>query len=152
VTLLLTILGILVLLPSVAGLVFGGFIALDPKTRGQGVMFALWWVSGVVAALGILVRDSATFVMGLFCFTVAGLALIVGARHPRKPAFKHEAWHAEKEDMQDEELQQEGEPEKEAPEHPQTPLPNDHPETSIIAGDDEMASNEPEEDEPREKQ
>jgi len=160
VTLLLTILGILVLLPSVAGIVFGGFMALDPKIRGAGVIFALWWVSGVVAALGILVRDSATFAMGLFCFAVAGLALLVGERRPRKPKFRHEVWHTveEEEDPRSEGPSHEGEleepeqpeegPSESVAQHSQTPPPNEHPETSIIAGDDETGSNEPDEDEP----
>jgi hypothetical protein len=88
VALLLTVLGILVLLPSVAGILFGGFMALDPKTRGAGVLFVLWWVPGVVAAVGVLIRDPATFVMGLLCFAVAGLAMTLEERWSHKPTVR----------------------------------------------------------------
>jgi len=171
VTLLLTILGILVLLLSVAGIAFGGFMALDPQVRGAGVIFGLWWVSGVVAALGILVRDSATFAIGLFCFTVAGLALLVEERLPRKPAFRHRVWYDEdeevpqndQEDTRDDEPSQESAPEEpdgeaaenatgNVDEHPQAPAPNDHPETSIIADENEAGSKDSKEDGPEEQQ
>jgi len=88
VNVLLTILGVLLLLPSVAGIVFGVFMALDPKTRFPGVLFALWWVSAAVAAFGVLIRDPATFAMGLLCFAVAGLTLVVEERRPQKPPVR----------------------------------------------------------------
>lgn len=96
-TVLLTILGVLLLLISVAGLIFGGYVALNPTTRGAGLLFALWWVSAVVAALGILIRDPATFVMGLFCFTVAGLALFLKEWRPREPAARRRVPSADSE-------------------------------------------------------
>jgi len=99
VTVLLTILGVLLLVPSVAGVVFGVFMALDPKTRRPGVFFVLWWVPGVVASLGILIRDPATFFMGLLCFAVAGLALILEERWPptREPAVRRRVPSADSE-------------------------------------------------------
>ena len=83
---LLTVLGVLLLLPSLAGVGFGVFMALDPKNRGAGVLFGIWWVSAVAAAFGVLIRDPATFAMGLLCFAVAGLALILEEHGPQKPA------------------------------------------------------------------
>jgi len=88
VNVLITILGVLLLLPSAAGVIFGAYMAFDPKTRGAGMLFGLWWVSAVAAAFGILIRDPATFVMGLLCFAVAGLALFLEERLPQKPAVR----------------------------------------------------------------
>ena len=64
--------GLLLLLGSLAGLVFGLFMAADPKNREQGRLFALWWVPGVAAASGVLMRDVVTFTIGLLCFLLAG--------------------------------------------------------------------------------
>lgn len=75
-------------MPSVAVAVFGVFMALDAKTRRPGVFFVLWWVPGVVASLGILMRDPATFFMGLLCFAVAGLALMLEERWSGTPAIR----------------------------------------------------------------
>lgn len=144
---LLTILGIIVLLSSVAGIVFGGFMALDPKIRGAGVIFALWWISGVVTALGILVRDPATFAIGLFCFSVAGLTLIVDEPKPRKSAFRHSAWNASTEESsQESEIDEPGDEQadeqKEVAEqediadHSQTQPPNPVPGNAIISDED----------------
>jgi len=88
---LLTILGVLLLVPSVAGAVFGVFMALDSKMRRAGLLFVLWWVPGIVASFGILIRDPATFVMGLVCFVVAGLALLLEERWANKPVSRRRA-------------------------------------------------------------
>jgi hypothetical protein len=74
-TLLLVIMGLLLLLLSLAGVVFGVFMALDERTREQGVFFAVWWVPAVAASLGIVLRDRVTFTVGILCFVVAGAAL-----------------------------------------------------------------------------
>ena len=74
-TLLLVIMGLLLLLLSLAGVVFGVFMALDERTREQGVFFAVWWVPAVAASLGIVLRDWVTFTVGILCFVVAGAAL-----------------------------------------------------------------------------
>lgn len=90
-TLLLVVSGILLLLLSLAGVAFGAFMALEQRNREAGVFFAIWWVPGVAAALGILMRDSVTFAIGAFCFLVAGAALVMerlGARRPEKRARK----------------------------------------------------------------
>ena len=73
--LILTAIGILLLLVSLAGTLFGVYMATDPKTRGQGTLFAIWWVSGVAAASGVLMRDVVTFAVGLLCLLVAGVVL-----------------------------------------------------------------------------
>lgn len=94
---LLTILGVLLLVPSVAGAVFGVFMALDSKTRRAGLLFVLWWVPGIVASFGVLIRDPATFLMGLVCFVVAGLALLLEERWASKPISRRRAPSADSE-------------------------------------------------------
>jgi hypothetical protein len=47
---------------------------------------AVWWVPAVVASIGILMRDSVTFTVGVLCFVVAGTALVLDLRGSRKPA------------------------------------------------------------------
>ena len=74
-TLLLVIIGLLLLLLALAGVAFGVFMALDERTREQGVFFAVWWVPAVAASLGIVLRDLVTFTIGMLCFVVAGAAL-----------------------------------------------------------------------------
>lgn len=92
-TLSLVIAGLLLLLLSLAGVAFGVFMALDPRNREAGAFFAIWWVPGVAAALGILMRDSVTFTIGVICFIIAGVALVVerrGAKRDsksRRPGF-----------------------------------------------------------------
>lgn len=84
---LLIVLGVLLLLSSLAGVAFGLFMALDERTREPGLYFALWWVPAVATAGGILMRDPATFAIGVFCFVVAGVALALERRGARgRPA------------------------------------------------------------------
>jgi hypothetical protein len=87
VNLFLSAIGILLLLVSLAGTLFGVYMATDPKTRGQGTLFAVWWVSGVAAASGVLMRDVVTFAVGLLCLLVAGVVLAFeGGRQSKSPA------------------------------------------------------------------
>ncbi len=79
-TLSLVIAGLLLLLLSLAGVAFGAFMALDPRNREAGVFFAIWWVPGAAASLGILMRDSVTFTIGAICFVIAGVALAMERR------------------------------------------------------------------------
>ncbi len=79
-TLSLVIAGLLLLLLSLAGVAFGVFMALEPRNREPGVFFAIWWVPGAAASLGILMRDSVTFTIGVICFAIAGAALAVERR------------------------------------------------------------------------
>ena len=84
----MTVIGLLLLLVSVAGVSFGVFMAADPKTRGQGTLFAVWWVPGLAAASGVLMRDVVTFAVGLLCFLVAGAALAFEGGRPSKPTLR----------------------------------------------------------------
>ena len=85
---ILTAIGILLLLLSLAGISFGTFMAADPKTREPGRLFALWWVPAVAAASGVLMRDVVTFAVGLLCFLVAGAVFILQGGSTRKPPIR----------------------------------------------------------------
>ena len=74
------VVGVLLLLPSVLGVVFGAWMSTHPRTRESGGLFALLWVPAVAAAVGILLRDPVTFVVSAVCFVVAGVALYVSGR------------------------------------------------------------------------
>ncbi len=76
-SLFLTIVGVLLLLPSLAGIAFGAYMSTHPKTRESGGMFALLWVPALAAAIGVLLRDPVTVVVSLICFVVAGTTLCV---------------------------------------------------------------------------
>src|SRR5215207_11135707 len=51
-------------------------MAVEPKTRASGKLFAIWWVPGLAAASGILMRDVVTFTVGLICFLIAGAVMV----------------------------------------------------------------------------
>ena len=74
------------MLLSLGGIASGLFtVAARPKTWARGLLFCVWWVPAVTAAGSILMRDPASFAVGLLCFLVAGVALsaeAVGARRP----------------------------------------------------------------------
>jgi hypothetical protein len=69
---MLTAIGTLLLLASLAGVAFGAYMATDPKTRESGKLFAVWWVPAAAAACGVFMRDVVTFAVGMLCFLVAG--------------------------------------------------------------------------------
>ena len=81
---ILTAIGLLFLLVAFAGIALGIFMAADPKTRDSGRLFAIWWVPGLAAASGVLMRDVVTFVVGIGCFLVAGAVILFEDRRPRK--------------------------------------------------------------------
>ncbi len=83
--LILTFFGILLLLLTLAGIAFGLFMAMDPKNREQGRLFAIWWVPAVAAALGVLMKDIVTFTIGLLCFLVAGAVFTLAEAGPGEP-------------------------------------------------------------------
>jgi hypothetical protein len=85
---LLVLVGALLLLLSLAGVVFGLFMALDQRTRESGLFFALWWIPAVAAAGGVLMRDLATFAIGVFCFAVAGAAYALEHRSFQRGSAK----------------------------------------------------------------
>jgi hypothetical protein len=86
--LLLTILGVLLLLASLAGVALGLFVAARRGARGQGLFFALWWTPAAAASFGIVMRDPVTFVVGVCCFVVGGVALALERRTGRPPSKK----------------------------------------------------------------
>jgi hypothetical protein len=88
VSLILTVIGLLLLLPCLAAIAFGVFMAMDPKNRDAGWFFVVWWVPGVAAASGVLMRDVVTFAVGSLCFLVAGVAFALGNETYGKPAVK----------------------------------------------------------------
>lgn len=75
--LLVTAIGALILVLSLAGVAFGVYMSTHPKTREPGKLFAIWWVPGIAVALGVFMRDSVTFSIGLVCFVIAGVTLLL---------------------------------------------------------------------------
>jgi hypothetical protein len=88
VSLILSAIGLLLLLFSLAAIAFGAFMAMDPKNREAGRFFAVWWVPGAAAAGGVLMRDVVTFAVGSLCFLVAGAAFALGSGTYGKPTVK----------------------------------------------------------------
>jgi hypothetical protein len=80
----LTVMGLLLLLVALAGIGLGIYMAVEPKTRASGKLFAFWWVPGLAAASGILMRDVVTFTVGLICFLMAGAVMVFEDSRPRK--------------------------------------------------------------------
>jgi hypothetical protein len=85
---ILIVIGTLLLLFSLAGVALGVYMAMDPKTRESGKLFAVWWVPGVAAASGVLMRDIVTFAVGSLCFLVAGAVFTFEDGMARKPTIK----------------------------------------------------------------
>ena len=90
-TLLLVVIGLLLLLLSLAVFAFGVYMALDERHRERGIFLAVWWIPAVAASIGILMRDSVTFTVGVLCFIVAGTVLVLDLRSTRKPAGQRPA-------------------------------------------------------------
>ncbi len=88
---ILTVIGALLLVPSVAGILVGAFMAADRNTRERGRLFALGWVPAVAAASGVLMRDAVTFVVGLLCFLVAGAVFILAGERARRSSVERRA-------------------------------------------------------------
>jgi hypothetical protein len=84
VSFILTAIGLLLLVVTLAGIALGIYMAFEPKTRASGKLFAIWWVPGLAAASGVLMRDVVTFVVGIVCFLVAGAVIVLEDRGPRK--------------------------------------------------------------------
>lgn len=85
---ILTVIGLLLLALALAGIAFGIFMATDPGTREAGKLCAIWWVPGVAAASGVLMRDVVTFTVGALCFLVAGAVFVFAGGGPRKPRVR----------------------------------------------------------------
>jgi hypothetical protein len=81
---ILTAIGLLLLVIALAGIGLGIYMAVEPKTRASGKHFAIWWVPGVAAASGALMRDVVTFTVGVICFLIAGAMMVFEDSRPRK--------------------------------------------------------------------
>ena len=88
---ILSAIGILLFLLSLAGISIGMFMAFDRNTREAGRLFALGWVPAAAAAGGVLMRDAVTFAVGLLCFLVAGAVFILAEESTRRPSVKRRA-------------------------------------------------------------
>jgi hypothetical protein len=80
----LAVIGSLLLVVALAGIGLGIYMAVEPKTRTSGKLFAIWWVPGLAAASGVLMRDVVTFTVGLICFSIAGAVMVFEDSRPRK--------------------------------------------------------------------
>ena len=78
------------LVVALAGVALGIYMAVDPRTRGSGGLFAIWWVPVLAAASGVLIRDIVTFTVGIFCFVVAGAGIVLQDGRLRKAKDKDE--------------------------------------------------------------
>ena len=87
VSFVLTVIGFLLLVISLAGVALGLYMAADRRTRSRGRLFAILWVPAVAASSGVLMRDVVTFTVGLLCFLVAGTVFALqGDRLNEPPA------------------------------------------------------------------
>jgi hypothetical protein len=77
VSFILTAIGLLLLVVALAGVALGIYMAVDPRTRESGGLFAIWWVPVLAAASGVLMRDIVTFAVGIVCFVVAGAVIVL---------------------------------------------------------------------------
>ena len=68
----LTVIGFLLLVISLAGVALGLYMAADSKTRRRGRLFSILWIPAVAASSGVVMHDVVTFTVGLLCFLIAG--------------------------------------------------------------------------------
>jgi hypothetical protein len=88
---IVTAIGLLLLVAAFAGIALGIYMAVEPKTRESGRLFAVWWVPALAAASGVLMRDVVTFAVGIVCFLVAGAVMILEDSRPRKAQVRGKA-------------------------------------------------------------
>lgn len=88
VSFLLVTIGVLLLLICLAGIALGAYMAMDPRSRGSGLLFAACWVSGAAGASGVIMRDSVTFLVGALCFLVAGATFGLTSGIRRTPSAR----------------------------------------------------------------
>jgi hypothetical protein len=85
VSFILTAIGILLLVISLAGVALGLYMAADGRTRSRGRLFAVLWVPALAASTGVLMRDVVTFTVGLLCFLIAGTVFALQGDAPNEP-------------------------------------------------------------------
>jgi hypothetical protein len=90
VSFILTTIGLLLLVVALAGVALGIYMAVDPRTRESGGLFAIWWVPILAAASGVLMRDIVTFAVGILCFVVAGAGVVLQDGRLRKAQERDE--------------------------------------------------------------
>jgi hypothetical protein len=78
----LTVIGFLLLVISLAGVALGLYMAADGRTRGRGRLFTIIWVPAVAASSGVLMHDVVTFTVGLLCFLIAGTVFALQGDKP----------------------------------------------------------------------
>ena len=78
------------LVVALAGVALGIYMAVDPRTRESGGLFAIWWVPVLAAASGVLMRDIVTFAVGILCFVVAGAGVVLQDGRLRKAQERDE--------------------------------------------------------------
>ena len=78
----------MLLVISLAGVALGVYMATDERNREPGVLFAAWWVSGVAGAVGVVMRDGVTFLVGSLCFLVAGAVFVLAGGARRTPTVR----------------------------------------------------------------
>ena len=83
-TFILSAIGLLLLVVALVGIGLGIYMAVKPMTRASGKLFAIWWVPGLAAASGVLMRDVVTFTVGLICFFIAGAVMVFEDSRSRK--------------------------------------------------------------------
>ena len=79
---ILTVVGFLLLVISLAGVVLGLYMAADRRTRSRGKLFAILWVPAAAASSGVMMHDVVTFTVGLLCFLVAGTVFVLQGDQP----------------------------------------------------------------------
>jgi hypothetical protein len=85
VSFVLSAIGLVLLVISLAGIALGLYMAADKRTRSRGRLFAVLWVPALAASSGVLMRDVVTFTVGLLCFLVAGTVFALQGDKPYEP-------------------------------------------------------------------
>jgi hypothetical protein len=87
VSFVVTVIGFLLLVISLAGVALGLYMAADKRTRRRGKLFAILWVPAVAASSGVMMHDVVTFTVGLVCFLIAGTVFALqGDQQDEPPA------------------------------------------------------------------
>jgi len=85
VSFILTVIGLLLLVISLAGVTLGIYMSAGSRTRSRGRLFAILWVPALAASTGVLMRDVVSFTVGLLCFLVAGTVFALQGDVPDEP-------------------------------------------------------------------